>query len=109
MEEIAKYELSLPPEELRVIPNLYEIFPRSKVSGRLRIHFRDWETTRRYIEEGLVISISSSVIISEKDCLVATPLSHLFPDATYGLLVRKGKVSENIQELVNTALRAPSK
>ncbi len=105
VEEISKFELSLPPEELRVIPTLYEIFPRAKVSKRLRIHFRDWETTRRYIEEGLVISISSSVIIADEDMLTATSLSHLFPDSTYGLLVRKGKLSTSVQQLLDTALR----
>lgn len=104
VQEISRYELTLPAEELRVIPNLYDIFPKHNISKKLRINFVNWETTRKYIEAGLVISISSDVIIGKDDALVATPLSHLFPIADYGFVFRRGKhLPEKVLHLIDTA------
>jgi DNA-binding transcriptional LysR family regulator len=101
VKEISKYELTLPPEDLRVIPNLYEIFPSHNIDKRLKVNFHNWETTRKYIEAGIVISISSDVIIEENDQLVATSLRHLFDDVVYGyVVVTKRKPSENLQDLL---------
>ncbi len=99
--EISKYELTLPAEDLRVLPNLYDIFPKHQIQKKLRVNFVNWETTRKYIEAGLVISISSDVIISAQDTLMATPLSHLFPMVDYGFVTLKtrdlpGKVTRFI-------------
>ncbi len=88
IQEIMEYPITLPAENLRVIPNLYEIFPKERLASNHRIHFINWETTRKYIEEGLVISISSDVIIGKEDMLHATPLTHLFPMVDYGFVAR---------------------
>lgn len=90
MNEIAKYELSLPDEELRVIPNLYDALPKKPARKGLRIQFVNWETTRKFIEAGLVISISSDVILSKHDILKGTSLSHLFPAVDYGFVMPRG-------------------
>ncbi|MBP9838360.1 MAG: LysR family transcriptional regulator, partial [Proteobacteria bacterium] len=55
IQQISEYELALPAEELRVIPNLYEIFSHHNITKKLRINFINWETTKQYIEAGLVI------------------------------------------------------
>lgn len=103
IQEISGYELTLPAEDLRVISNLYEIFPRNSIDKRLRINFVNWETTRKYIEAGLVISISSDVIIGKNDSLVATSLEHLFDTVDYGVVTKSGKMSVNSEKLINVA------
>jgi DNA-binding transcriptional LysR family regulator len=106
--EISAYELSLPAEDLRVIPNLYDIFPKHQIDKKLRINFVNWETTRRYIEEGLVISISSDVIIGKNDSLMATPLPHLFPSVDYGFVVKRDReIPAKIATLIALA-RSPA-
>ncbi len=102
--EISRYELTLPAEDMRVIPNLYEIFPTHNIAKKLRVNFVNWETTRKYIEAGLVISISSDVIIGRDDVLRATKLPHLFPQATYGFVTRRRKqVPPKVQQLIDIA------
>jgi len=102
--EISGYELTLPAEDLRVIDALYDIFPAHNITKKLRVNFVNWETTRKYIEAGLVISISSDVIIGKNDTLVATPLSHLFPQASYGFVVkRRKKIPDKVAGLIETA------
>ncbi len=104
VQEISNYELTLPAEELRVISNLYNIFPKHNINKKLRINFINWETTRKYIEAGLVISISSDVIVEKNDVLVATPLSHLFPMVDYGFVVKRGKkLPDKVLHLIDTA------
>lgn len=109
VQEISRYELTLPAEDLRVIPNLYDIFPKHNINKKLRINFVNWETTRKYIEAGLAISISSDVIIGEDDTLVATPLSHLFPMADYGFVMpRRKHAPEKVVKLMDIARRHSS-
>lgn len=86
--EIKRYPLTLPAKDLRVIPNLYEVFGPLKRENQLRIGFVDSETGREYVETGFVITISSDVWVRKHDILAATPLSHLFSDIDYGV-VRK--------------------
>ena len=104
MSEIAKYDLSLPDEELRVIPNLYEALPKKPTRKGLRIQFVNWETTRKFIEAGLVISISSDVILSKHDVLKGTSLSHLFPSVDYGFIMARGTApSVRARQLIDQA------
>ena len=107
VEEISRYELTLPMEDYRVIPNLYDIFPAHEINKKLRVNFVNWETTRKYIEAGLVISISSDVIIDkDSDVLMGTPLSHLFSNAEYGFVIKRRKskaLPEKVKKLIETA------
>lgn len=106
VQEICQYELTLPDPDLRVIPNLYDIFPEHSINKKLRINFINWETTRKYIEEGLVISISSDVIINANDQLVATPLLHLFAPVDYGMVTKTGKaLPEKVRKFLSLARR----
>ncbi len=107
VEEISRYELTLPAEDYRVLPNLYDIFPAHDIQKKLRVNFVNWETTRKYIEAGLVISISSDVIIDkDNDTLVGTSLSHLFPNAEYGFVIKKGSSKsrpQKVEKLITVA------
>jgi len=103
VQEISRYELTLPDENLRVISNLYDIFSQHKVSKRLRVNFVNWETTRKYIEAGLVISISSDAIICENDVLVGTPLTHLFPPVDYGFVQKHGVIGQRAKDFIECA------
>ena len=92
VQEIMQYDLILPAPELVVIPGLYDIFPRNKISKRLTLNMANVESGRKFVEAGVAITISSDIIVEENDALVtATPLTHLFPIVDYGLLVSKSR------------------
>lgn len=97
VQEISKYELTLPDPTFRVIDNLYEIFPDHNINKKLRVSFLNTESGREFIDAGVAITISSDVWIKKNDTLVATPLPHLFPDVTYGLVK---KISREIPEKI---------
>ena len=101
--EISRYPFTLPAEELRVIPNLYDIFEDNS-SRHLRLSFMNTETGREYIEAGLAITISSDIWLRENDTLVATPLTHLFPNVDYGIVRKRTKtVAPMIQSFIAIA------
>lgn len=101
--EISRYELTLPSEELQVIPNLHRLFKDRGIDKRLRIKFTNAETGRQFIETGQTITISSTVWIHPKDILVATPLTHILPIVDYGIVMRKEPHSSNVKRFVETA------
>lgn len=90
--EINQYPITLPSEELQVIPGLHAIFGTQANDAKLRVAFVNTETGREYIESGLLITISSDIWIREKDKLVATSLSHMFPDMDYGMVQKSSKI-----------------
>jgi DNA-binding transcriptional LysR family regulator len=93
--EIAEYDFTLPAKGLHVIPNLPEIFERYQINKRFRVKFEGWEITRKYIETGLVISITADVVVERNDVLCRTPLTHLFPNVDYGFVVKRGRRMED--------------
>lgn len=105
VEQIAKYEFTLPAKGLHVIPNLHELFSRYEINKRLRVNFEGWEVTRKYIEAGLVISITADIVHEkENDMLVKTPLTHLFPVVDYGFVTRRDKhPDKKLRQLFETA------
>jgi len=106
VQEISRYELTLPAEDLRVIADLYDIFPKQNINKKLRVSFVNSETGREYIEAGMAITISSDVWIFENDTLTATALSHLFPSVDYGFVCKRGKAkSDKVRKFINTAIQ----
>ena len=102
--EIKRYPLTLPAQEMEVIAGLNDLFGEQSSNGNIQVEFVNAETGREYIETGLVISVSSNVWIREKDTLVATPLSHLFPDVDYGVIQKTGKPTpKKVREFIDVA------
>lgn len=101
VEEILRHPLSLPAKELQVIPNLRETFGMND-DCQLRIGFVNSDTIREYVEVGLIITIAPDIWMKENDMLVATPLSHLFPDVDYGMVQVRGKpMSQKVRDLLD--------
>ncbi len=104
VKDIAKYDFTLPAKGTHVIPNLYDIFENAGLKKELRVNFKGWEVTRKFIEAGLVISITADIVLEENDVLVGTPLKHLFPNVDYGFYLNKGAmIPKKVQELIAVA------
>jgi DNA-binding transcriptional LysR family regulator len=104
VKQIAEYDFTLPAKGLHVIPNLHDIFEAAGIKKEFRVQFKGWEVTRKFIEAGLVISITADIVLEKKDVLVGTSLSHLFPDVDYGFYLKKGMIiPDKINRLVKIA------
>jgi len=96
LDQIATYELILPAPNLRVVPMLYDKFQDFGLLTKTRVRFANCETSRKFVEQGLGINISSEIVIEpDHPILCATPLSHIFPPVDYGCFIKRGKPLSN--------------
>jgi DNA-binding transcriptional LysR family regulator len=105
IEEITQYDLTLPPRHLVALPGLHDFFPEKERKKKLRVDFNNWEVTHGYIATGLVVEVSSDIIVTG-DKVAATSLGHIFPEVDYGFFVVEGvKHSKNLEVLIESARR----
>ena len=111
VEEICKYDVTLPSKGLTVIPHLDEVFAKYRVNKRLKVSFENWSNTRMYIEAGLAIAIVADLSHEgKKDMLHKTPLTHLFPNVDYGFVtLRNSEHNANIRSLLETGRKYSEK
>lgn len=101
LSDLANYNLTLPPENLRVIPNLREIFMNNNTDIHYSIEFTNWELSKSFVEAGVAISIVPKLVLEKKDDLFTYPMHQYFPDASYGYVItRKRKQNEITQDFI---------
>ena len=91
LEEISPYGLILPPHHLSTWRLVDTIFKQNKVSYHVALEAGGWEVIKKYVELGLGVSIVTDVCLTECDKVARIPLSHYFPQRSYGIVLREGK------------------
>ena len=92
MEDISKYGLILSPQHMSTWQMVDLIFKQYNVDYRVKLEAGGWEVLKKYVENGLGVSIVTDICLSGREKLENVPLSEYFPMRTYGLFLRKGKV-----------------
>jgi DNA-binding transcriptional LysR family regulator len=67
------------------------IFNQHNLKYRVTLEAGGWEVIKKYVEQGLGISIVSDVCLSGNEKLKRIPLDDYFPDRGYGIVMRRGK------------------
>ena len=91
LEDIAPYGLILPPQFLSTWRRVNEVFSKHKLDYNVRLEVGGWEVIKRYVEEGLGVSIVTSICLRQSYRLRAIPMKRYFPERTYGVVQRRGK------------------
>ena len=91
LEDISPYGLILPPRELSTWRKVDKIFSDNDLTYQVAMEVGGWEVIKKYVEEGLGISIVTCLCLTGDEKLYATPLSKYFPKQMYGAVIRKGK------------------
>ena len=92
IKDVAQYPLILPPQHLTTWRVVDYVFHKYGLNYRVALEAGGWEVIKRYVALGLGISIVTSICLSGKDELVAIPFNRYFPQRTYGVVERKGKI-----------------
>ena len=92
LEEISRYPLILPPRNLSTWPMVDSTFKNHGLSYQVAMEVGGWEGIKRYVELGLGISIIISIGLTGREKLEVIPAGEFFPNRTYGVVLRKGKV-----------------
>ena len=91
LEDIAPYNLILPPQFLSTWRRVSEVFRQHGLEYNVRLQVGGWEVIKRYVEEGLGISIVTSICLRQSYRLRTFPMKKYFPERTYGVVHRRGK------------------
>lgn len=92
LEDLSPYGLILPPRRLTTFRLVDLIFQKRKVPYRIAIEVGGWDVIKQYVAMGLGISIVTGICLTPNDRLAVHNMRQYFPQRSYGVVVRKGKV-----------------
>jgi DNA-binding transcriptional LysR family regulator len=92
LNEISRYPLILPPRNLSTWGLVDSTFKSHGLSYQVAMEVGGWEIIKKYVELGLGISIIISIGLSGQEKLEVIPAGKFFPQRTYGVVIRKGKL-----------------
>lgn len=91
LEEIAPFEMILPPRHLSTWRMVDMVFKQHDLAYRVTLEAGGWEVIKKYVELGFGISIVTDVCLTGQEPLARVPLDQYFPKRSYGLVQRRGK------------------
>ncbi len=91
LHDISPYGLILPPHHLSTWRMVDLVFNQHNLNYRVNLEAGGWEVIKKYVEQGLGISIVSDVCLNGNEKLRRIPLDTYFPDRGYGIVMRRGK------------------
>ena len=91
LEQIAKYDLILPPRYLSTWGRVKSVFQQANVPHRVTIEVGGWPVIKKYVEMGLGISIVTDICLEPGDDIVTIPVKQYFQTLSYGIVMRRGK------------------
>lgn len=91
LEDLSPFGLILPPRQLNHWRTVDLVFEQHGVPYTVVLEAGGWEVIKRYVEQGMGISIVNEVCLTGKEKLVVIPLESYFPRRTYGAVTRRGK------------------
>ncbi|GJM05674.1 MAG: transcriptional regulator [marine bacterium B5-7] len=92
MHDISQHGLILSPQHMSTWQMVDLVFKQYNVDYKVNLEAGGWEVLKKYVENGLGVSIVTDICLSKNDNLEQVPLTQYFPKRTYGLFLRKGKV-----------------
>jgi DNA-binding transcriptional LysR family regulator len=91
LEDIAQYDLILPPRYLSTWGLVKSVFQQYNIQHKVALEAGGWEVIKKYVEYGLGISIVTDICLEESDQLAKIPVKEYFPTRSYGIVLRRGK------------------
>ena len=91
LKDISPFGLILPPRELSTWRKVDKIFSENNVTYQVSMEVGGWEVIKKYVEEGMGISIVSNLCLTGEEKLSSISLAKYFPKQVYGAVIRKGK------------------
>jgi len=92
LHDVSQYPLILPPRNLSTSPMVDSTFKKHGLSYQVAMEVGGWEVIKKYVELGLGISVIISIGITGEQKLEVIPAGEFFPQRTYGVVLRKGKI-----------------
>ncbi len=97
LDDLSPWGLILPPQRQTTFQLVDLVFQQHKLPFQVAIEVGGWEAIKRYVAHGLGISVVPDLCLQPGDeaRLCVRDLRALFPQRSYGVIVRKGKLLGN--------------
>lgn len=92
LEDICAFPLILPPRQMSTRGFIDIVFQQHNLEYKVQMEAGGWEVIKRYVQMGLGISIVTSICLSGDEQLARIALPEYFPQRSYGLILRRGRV-----------------
>ncbi len=108
--DISPYGLVLPPRRRTTFQMIDMVFRKHQLPYRVALEVGGWEVIKRYVAQGMGISVVTSICITETDRqnLLVRDMSEFFPRRSYGVVMRRGAYlspqAERFIDLMNPEL-----
>ncbi|HED13647.1 MAG TPA: LysR family transcriptional regulator [Gammaproteobacteria bacterium] len=89
--DISPYGLILPPHHLSTWHMVDLVFQQANLPYQVTLEAGGWEVIKKYVANGLGISIVTSICLTGDEGLAQKPLQQFFPRRSYGVVMRRGK------------------
>lgn len=91
LQAISEHPLILPPRHLTTWRIVENAFRNHGLPLHVKLEAGGWEVIKKYVELGMGISIVSGICLKPWDRLFRIPLSDVFAERSYGVVMRRGK------------------
>ena len=91
LRDISPYGLILPPRHLSTWGVVDLVFRQHDVPYTVSLEAGGYEVIKRYVEQGMGVSIVSGLCLTGDDRVGAVSLQKYFPTRTYGVVTRRGR------------------
>lgn len=92
LRELSAYPFILPPRHLSTWSTVDSVFKKHGLDYGVAMEVGGWEVIKKYVELGLGISVVMSICITGEEKLHVRSAREYFPNRTYGVVMRKGKI-----------------
>ncbi|MGB0722971.1 MAG: LysR family transcriptional regulator [Gammaproteobacteria bacterium] len=91
LSDISPHGMILPPRHLSTWRLVDLVFKQHDLDYNVALEAGGWEVIKKYVEEGLGISIVTELCLRGDEKLARIPLTRFFPKRSYGVVMRRGK------------------
>jgi len=94
LEAVSRHPLVLPPKRQITYRLVDQVFQRHRLPYTVALEVGGWEVIKQYVAMGMGISIVPALCLKDidPDRLVARSMRQWFPERSYGVIMRRGKV-----------------
>jgi DNA-binding transcriptional LysR family regulator len=104
LSDIKKYELIRIDPKFITLPSFEEIIKLHGLKTSIEFEIADWEILKKFVKADIGVAIISNICLEgeRSEDLTGKVLTSYFPEMTYGILVKKGRIlNDLLGEFIN--------
>ncbi|MCE3255026.1 MAG: LysR family transcriptional regulator [Rickettsiaceae bacterium] len=94
LSDVAKYNLVRIDPKFITLPAFEDIIKSHGIKTNIEFETADWEILKKFVSDNVGVAIISNIVLEgeSQSNLVGKSLTNYFPEMTYGILFKKGKI-----------------